>query len=101
MIRGGRFNDPGRHQLVNERVRFDSHDVEWNQDCRREVGDVEGHDDVGHTGEGGGQDMAVVRIGQREPLFPTFVTVHPAAPNVLVHELASPQERGTQIGPSV
>ena len=50
------------------------------------VREIVGHDDVGTGAYGSGQDMAVVRIGQRKGCDQVFVAGHEAVTDGLVHK---------------
>jgi len=100
MIRGSRFNDATIHELINERIGFHGDDPKRGQGCCRKIGDVKGYNSVRNAGQGGGQDVTVIVVGQRQPLFPALIASHATAANVPVHELASPPKGVAQVRPS-
>ena len=55
--------------------------------CRK-VGEIESHYEIGLCVYGSGQDVAVVRIGQRKGRNQAFVTGHEAVANSLVRQAA-------------
>ena len=63
-------------------------DVETGERLCRKVREIVGHDDVGAGADGGGQDMAVVRIGQGKGLDQVFVARHEAVTDGLVHQVS-------------
>src|ERR1700728_246478 len=76
--------------VQHEGVRRLSLDVPWLKVLWREVPEVAGDDDLGAGLNGGGQHVAVLRVGQLQALDQRLVPGYKAVPDGLVHEPPEP-----------
>jgi hypothetical protein len=84
-------DDSRFRELGHEGVRQHGRQPKRAQYVRRKVAGVESHDHIGNTGQGGSQDVSVIRIRQRQALLPALIPVNPTPQDMLVHEPTGPQ----------
>ena len=98
MIRGSGGDDAAPQQLTDEAVPVHGNQAERAEDRRREISDVEGHNDIRHATQGCCQDVTVVGVRQRQALLPPFVPADSTSEHVPIHELARSAQRWRNSG---
>jgi hypothetical protein len=86
VIDGCGHDDARFGKLGNEGIGQHGRYAKWAQNLLGKVAGVERHDHIGNTGQGSGQDVPIVGIGQSQALLPALITVNPTPKDMLVHE---------------